>query len=82
MSPPPKSPRSELGGVQPYLEEGSERGASDSRGWRRLEKIFWLWKGNDGSDRTGYATEKMLTSKTFVISSLKKKKVQLLIDIR
>lgn len=43
MSPSLKPPSSKLGGVQPYLEERSERGPSDSRGWRRLEKIFWLW---------------------------------------
>lgn len=43
---PLKLPSSQPGDVQPYLEERSERVESGSRGWRSLEKIFWLREEN------------------------------------
>lgn len=43
---PLKPPSSQLGIIQPYLEERNERVASGSRRWRSLEKIFWLREKN------------------------------------
>lgn len=70
MLPLLKPPSSKLGGVQPYLEERSEKGPGDSRGWRRLEEMFWFWEDNNCSENTGCTNEKMFTSEAFVTSSL------------